>query len=400
MTDKQKVELRLSEVKKELNTLGSKTSLTDEDTAQFDKLKKEYDGLEIRYQALTISGHADPPGEKGEKGEIETDPEKREFNELVSKASVGDIFAATVEHRTTDGAERELQKELGLSDNQIPLCLLEKRAEAATAAPSSTGKTQAEILPYVFPDSMSAWLGVPQPTVPTGVRVYPVLTKAATVNTPAEDAAVEAKAATFTATDLSPARIQAAFYYSREDRATFAGLDSALRENLQMALGDELDKQVIAELVKDGNGVTKSGSLVNYATFMSMLTEAVDGRIASMKSDVKILLGSAAWALADVAFSNSTTQLAPTALQRLTAESGGLRVGFHVPAVASKKQKQIVRRGSRMDAVAPVWEGVTLIPDEITGASQGRIRVTAVMLYAVEVLRAEGFNIVDLKTAA
>ena len=393
MTEKQRVEIRLSEVKNELNTLGSKPELTDEDRTQFDKLKGEYGDLELRFQALTLSDDT-------KKIETTDKPEDVEKRQLIERCNVGSIFAATVEHRQTDGAEKELQTELGLSDNQIPLALLEKRVEAKTQAPSSTGKTQSEIIPYVYPDGMSAWLGVPQPTVPTGVRTYPVLTTGATVGTPAEDAEVEAKAAVFAATDLSPARIQAAFFYSREDRATFAGMDSALRENLSMALSDQLDQQVIAELIKDGKAVDKSGAVVNYGTFLDMLTGAIDGRIASMKNEIKILLGAKAWGLADVSFANSTTQLPPTALQRLEMESGGVRVGFHIPAVASKKQKQIVRRGMRMDAVSPIWEGVTLIPDEITRAAKGHITVTAVMLYAVEVLRADGFNIVELKTAA
>ena len=41
--------------------------------------------------------------------------------------------------------------------------------------------------------------------------------------------------------------------------------------------------------------------------------------------------------------------------------------------------------------VAPVWEGVTLIPDEVTKASTGQIVITAVMLYAVKIIRAAGF---------
>ena len=41
--------------------------------------------------------------------------------------------------------------------------------------------------------------------------------------------------------------------------------------------------------------------------------------------------------------------------------------------------------------VAPIWEGVTLIPDEITKAGTGQIVVTAVMLHAVKIIRTAGF---------
>ena len=39
--------------------------------------------------------------------------------------------------------------------------------------------------------------------------------------------------------------------------------------------------------------------------------------------------------------------------------------------------------------VAPIWEGVTLIPDEITKAANGQIVITAVMLYAIQILRSK-----------
>ena len=40
-----------------------------------------------------------------------------------------------------------------------------------------------------------------------------------------------------------------------------------------------------------------------------------------------------------------------------------------------------------MTAVCPQWEGVTIIPDEVTKAANGQIVITAVMLYAFKILR-------------
>ena len=78
------------------------------------------------------------------------------------------------------------------------------------------------------------------------------------------------------------------------------------------------------------------------------------------------------------------------ALEDLMAVTGGVRVSAHVPAVASNKQNAVIRLGMRRDMTAPVWEGVTLIPDEITKDGSGQIVVTAVMLYSVKILRAAG----------
>ena len=42
--------------------------------------------------------------------------------------------------------------------------------------------------------------------------------------------------------------------------------------------------------------------------------------------------------------------------------------------------------------VAPMWEGVDIIYDEVTQAKKGQIVLTAVLLYAVKILRADGFQ--------
>ena len=52
--------------------------------------------------------------------------------------------------------------------------------------------------------------------------------------------------------------------------------------------------------------------------------------------------------------------------------TAGVRVSAHVPAVASNKQNNVIRLGMRRDMVAPIWEGITLLPDEITKAKTRR----------------------------
>ena len=58
-----------------------------------------------------------------------------------------------------------------------------------------------------------------------------------------------------------------------------------------------------------------------------------------------------------------------------------------------------MRLGARRDAVAGLWQGVTIIPDEVTRAKQGEIVITAVMLAAVKILRAGGFYKAEVKVA-
>ena len=85
------------------------------------------------------------------------DDEGRELRSLIDRANVGNIFEAALEHRSTDGAEAELQTHFGLAANAIPMALLETRA--VTPAPSDVGATQSEI-PGVFPQSCAALLGL------------------------------------------------------------------------------------------------------------------------------------------------------------------------------------------------------------------------------------------------
>ena len=100
-------------------------------------------------------------------------------------------------------------------------------------------------------------------------------------------------------------------------------------------------------------------------------------------------MGSGSYAQAGSVFrGNNADQTAASELDRLT---GGVRVSAHVPAVASSKQNNVIRLGMRRDMVAPIWEGPVLIPDEVTLASKGMIKITAILLHAVKIIREEGF---------
>ena len=113
-------------------------------------------------------------------------------------------------------------------------------------APVNVGQNQSSIISYVFPDAAGSFMGIDMPVVGVGEAVYPVLTSTLAVRTPAENADADETTAAFTADLLTPSRLQASFFYSREDRARFAGMDASLRENISMGLSDGLDQQIVA----------------------------------------------------------------------------------------------------------------------------------------------------------
>ena len=383
-------------------TLGGLADQTDETRAEVDTLRNEYRDLEVRSQALAVA--ADAPTTEP----LETRSEDRELARLQQGANVGAIMDAVLEHRAIDGLDRELQQALGLESNQIPLALLnvgagELETRAVTPAPGEVSQNQNEILPYVFPQSAATFLGVDQPTVPVGEAVYPVLTATLDVHTPAENAAAAETTGAFSADVLSPTRIQASFFYSREDRARFRNMDAALRQNLSDGLADGLDKQIISGT----NGLLTGTNLPNHnhtavTTFANYIKQFVhgriDGRYASMASDLRVVMGAAGYGHAGEVYRNTTVDR--TALDRLMELVSGVRVSAHVPALNSdNRQNQIIRRGNARAMVAPVWEGVTLIPDEITKAANGQIVITAIMLHAVKILRTADFFKQQVQTA-
>ena len=386
MTTAQKLAIRASEIRGRLAQLAGVDELDDETRSELETLRKEYTDVETRAQAAIVSEA--PPIETRHR----TDPEGSEMRSLISQCNVGKIFDSALEHRSTDGPERELQDFHKLNENQGPLELLETRA--VSPAPGQVGQNLEPIIPYVFPMSAAAFLGVDMPTVPVGDSVFAVLSSELDVGTPAENAVQAETTGNFSANVLSPSRLHASFYFSREDRARFAGMDEALRMNLSDGLSDGLDKQVIAGT----NGLLSGTNLGNHnasavTTFEGYISGfgygRVDGRFASMTSDLKIVMGSGSYAHAGSVYRN--TSVDRNAIDRLNEITSGIKVSAHVPAVASHKQNAVIRLGARRDMVAPVWEGLTLIPDEVTKASSGQIVITAVLLHAVKVVRAAGF---------
>ena len=173
-----------------------------------------------------------------------TSPESREWAGLNSRFDLGEMFTNVMEHRASFGAIAEVQRERGLGANAIPTeMLMEERA--VTPAPSDVGQSQTEITGFVFPQSVAAFMGIPSPVVPVGDATFPVLTSDPTAGVPAENAEQAETTGAFTADVLTPGRIQASFYWSREDAARMAGMGDTLREALQGGLADKLDSEIM-----------------------------------------------------------------------------------------------------------------------------------------------------------
>ena len=386
--------VQIGEVRADLATLAADENADEKKSRDMlGKLR----ALEQR-RAVAIAAETADETEAETEATDDEDAETRELRELTDKASLADIFEAATDHSTTDGATKELQDHFELGANQVPLSLFAEgpdETRAVTGAPGNVGRRQLPILAGVFPQSVAAFLGVSRPTVAAGQATAPVLSVNAVVRTPAESGEAAETDGAFTAANLSPSRLQASFRYTREDAASFQGMDPALRSNLRMALADGLDKAVIS-----GTGGLLTGTnlaahnvtaVTTYSLYRSGLAYGrVDGKYAGSVSDLRIVMGSGTYGHAAGVF-RSDNAGDRAALEDIEAATAGVRVSAHVPAVASNRQNAVIHLGNRADAVAPTWNGVTIIADPYSNSAKGEITVTAVMLYAFSISRAAGF---------
>ena len=395
MTIVQSLTVRASEIRARLSELAEIPELTDEHRGELTTLRTEYRDTEGKLQAaITAEGDAQPLP-LGQGGSAED----RAYGDLCGRANIGAIFQALTERRATEGAEAELQKHHNLAPHQVPLDLLRAPEEhrAVTAAPTNTETSQQPTIQPVFAMGDLAYLGVDQPSVPVGDAVFPVLTSRPVVRGPFTGSDVAAETdGSFDAELLAPERVQASFSYLRTDTARFSMLGESLREALNSGLTEKID----AEGIAGANGLLTGTNLANHAaggttSFSQYISRfaygRVDGRFAPTARDLKVLLGSTIFAHAGTVYKSTETDT--TAIDRImkVIGEGNVRVSAHVPDVSGKKQNAVIRLGMRKDMCVPMWQGVNLIFDEITGAGKGQIAITAVLLFTTKILRAGGF---------
>ena len=349
--------------------------------------------VEVRFQESLAALRAEQ-----EKGVTIVDAEVRELRLLTDRANLGDAISATIEQRMTTGATAEIQAHYKLNSNQIPLEMLrvdrEVEKRAAATVPASIGDaSQAEVITPIFATGDGAYLGIERPTVPVGDSSFPLLATSPTVAGPftgSDDAAQTD--ATFEANNLAPERLQASYAYRSSDAARFASLDASLRLTLNAGLQEELDKQAISGTDGlltgtnlDNNNVSTQTTFALYLS--GLLYGRVDGRYARTPGEVRALVGQGTFTHAAGTFKGNNSD--ESAVERLAAQSGGLRVSAHTPDVSGNKQNALIRLGmERGAAVQPTWMAVTLLSDPYSRSAQGETVISAILLANFAITRA------------
>ena len=381
--------LKLSEQREKVNTFAEDGKVED-----LDALKKESIDLEGKYRAaVTAEEKSEERTSQGSAG--------REYGQLLRKASVGRIVHASASNRQLDGAEAELQKFHGLQGNAVPLAMLAADPEKFAAAtvtgdePASTG----EVLGIVFPQSVAAWCGVIGGTVPTGQRQVPVLSTGATAAAVAKGGSITEATAAFTVTTLTPKRISAAVRYAREDASTFEYMDDALRMNLRNAISDKMDAEVLTRatapkgLLTFGTDPTKNAAdVTNMSHALTAVFAGVDGKYASLASEIKLLLGTATYA--DLGSSIFDAGSGALASEKLGQVSGGVRVSANVPTkdATDGDEALIVKGMGRRNCVSAMWDSIEIIMDPYQDASKAEVILTAISMFDFAILDEGGYT--------
>ena len=402
MTNSQRLALELRQTNHDyneligvINAMPDTESPSTEQQTKLTELRAKASGTETRIEAAKVTEQRE---EALAAAEEPLDAESRDLDRLLGAASVGAVMQAVTEQRNTAGAERELQEHFHLAGNQVPLDLLvgrggvtEKRTTGVTPAPTVVGQSQRPIIPAVFPRAAVSFLGIAQDRVPVGEAVYTVVSTSASPGTPAEGTDQAHSTGALTASSLSPGRIQASLFYSREDAARLQGMDAALRRNLGDALADKLDEEVIDDLLTGSRlGNNNASTEDDFDSYRKrFLYDRIDGTWATEASDIRVLMGATSYGHAAAAYRAAAN--ADNGLGALRAESGGVRVTAHAPTVSGNKQNCLIRRGSRMDYAIGLWQGVTVLVDPYSLSKSGEIILTAVLLFAHKLLRADGF---------
>ena len=405
MTNRQKLEIRSSEIRQRLNEVAGLEgdALTDEIRSESDTLQTEYRDVETKLRAAIVAdgGSEDTQGN-------EVDAEQRERLELRGRSRVSRFVTAAVNGRTVDGAEAEYGAAWGCP-GLAPLEMFERAGpveehRAVTPGPATAATQLAPIVPAIFQRSIAAYLGIDMPTVGSGDAGYPVLATSLTGGPKAESAAAAESAGAFEVTTAQPRRITGSVRFTREDAARLGGMEDALVQNLSDVLTDGGDNQA---LNGSGTGDGTLNGLLNilddpdapaaaeetFARYVTAVASHVDGLFAVDLSGLRMLVGPHTYRHAAGKFRSNNDSM--TAESWLTNRTGGFRTSGRIAAPAANIQQAVVRRanpaGDRV-AVMPVWEGVELIRDPYTDAAKGEVVITGVMLVGdVVVLRSGAF---------
>ena len=399
-------------------TPEQRQALTDADAALAELLRADPDP-----DPLPVNDPADP-----------ATPEERERRELRGRARVGRILSLRSAGHSIDGAEAEVAEAHDCPVGRIPVEMLfddygVREDRAASAAGNVQSTNTHPIAPSIFLTALARRMGISTPTVPAGIQAYPYISADGSAGPalPGAADANNAKAAGVSVSTIWPARITGTIAWRMEDAALLGDLESALRANIRAVMEDAMDKELVAGTgdgsVGRGNNVSTAGLKGLLTSYPAVAPSDADKAKAStvdniVAGTVGLLDGTYAESFAAIRLLTSTGaakylkgllrgQATDTdMLQYLESTFASVGYSARMPDTAASSgvagyAPVLAHRTSRgIGGIAPVWQGIETIVDQVSGAAKGETSVTLRMLMGgVLVLHSAAYETFTLKTA-
>ena len=389
MTILQKLQVRQSEIREQLNTLLGNDARTSDQQGELEKLTGEGQKIEPEIRAAIVAT-PDPQEVVTNTGQ----PEHRERIELRARTGLADFLRAAAGGASVSGAAAEYAAACGVPTvGHVPMELFGRSApqpiletRAITPGPAVKGALQ-PIIPFLFERSAAASLGIEMPSVPSGQVQIPKVGTAPPSDTLAKDGSAPVTAAAVSLVNQAPVRIAGSFEVRVEDLAVMPTLEMALSEAMQGSLSNELDEQTFNGASGELNGlftqatdVAAASSAETFTTGIARFAALVDGRHAYDLRDLRAVIGSKTFALYAGLFANANKGDV-SLFDYLSMHLGSIRVSDRVPAVASTAQKGIVvLSSSSTPPKIHVWDAMQIVRDPYSGAGVGKVTLTATAL--------------------
>ena len=379
--------------------LGMAESLTDETRAEFDGLEAGTPDLERQIRAATLAMEQEEAEQKSDTRTTEPDAEMRERIELRGKASLGAFLEAAAKGRLPSGAEAEIQAAAGVTGIPLELWDVPLPAERRVTAdlPGTVGVNLDPIRPMVFANAILPRLGVEMPRVLSGTYATGTIERSQSAAALAKSGAAVGVAGAITVQTATPKRISARLELTLEDIAAVgqANFESILRENLALALSDELDKQglngdgtvpnLTGMFQRLGDPTAAPAAVSDFDAFAAAHAAGVDGLWANDIGEVGIVAGPATYRLSARTFQTAANYKGETsAAAYAMANAGGWWTNKRMPDAATfmtvdDVQMAVLYRmgrsmmggsGAMRTAVCPHWNVID-IDDIYSGSAKG-----------------------------
>ena len=197
--------------------------------------------------------------------------------------------------------------------------------------------------------------------------------------------------------------------------AVFPQFEASLRRDLGRQLDDVVSDQVVNGVSATDSNVqglasaltsvdTPTGNVVNFAQFVEMLTNMVDGTYAASMNDLRVIFGVQTWRLAVSSQKSDESDL--YAYDWLSQKANSVDLSSFIPnapgsgnEVRGQRVFATKDRGLSGSYALPMWKGVQIVRDQYSDAARGHIHITANLSWNFMVTRLQNWVRTTLKVS-